>query len=79
MSRDTEEAHNDFAQWFEHNYGRNSIVDHEKRYQFLVKAIQCLAAVNAHLIMDIQQLEDRGTPLYLPSGLRYTGDLKQLG
>jgi hypothetical protein len=74
MSRASEQQFDLFAQWFEHNYGRYPIIDQEARWQFTIKCVQNLALVIAKM------LEDESSPkLYLPSGLRYTGDLTKVG
>lgn len=74
MSRASEQQFDLFAQWFENNYGRYPLVDQEARWQFTIKCIQNLALVIAKMI------EDENSPkLYLPSGLRYSGDLTKVG
>jgi hypothetical protein len=80
MSRASEQQFDLFAQWFESNYGRYPLVDQEQRWQFTVKCVQNLALVIEKLMEDLQTLEQRkGTQLYLPSGLRYSGDLTKVG
>lgn len=81
MSQASEKAFDEFATWFENNLGRYPIVDQEQRWQFTVKAIQCMALVMAQIIGDLQKLEQRekSPKLYLPSGLRYSGDLSKVG
>lgn len=78
MSQRTEQRHDEFAQWFEANFPRHG-VDPEKRWQFLVKVIQNLAAINAMLISDLQKLEGGGSRLWLPGALQVSGDLKRFG
>jgi hypothetical protein len=81
MSRASEQQFNLFAQWFEANYGRYPIVDQEQRWQFTIKCLQNMALVIEKLFEDVQTLEqrDQGPQLYLPSGLRYSGDLTKVG
>jgi hypothetical protein len=81
MSRASEQQFDLFAQWFENNYGRYPIVDHEQRWQFTIKCLQNMALVIEKMMEDLQTIEqrDKGTQLYLPSGLRYTGDLTKVG
>lgn len=79
MSAESEKKFDDFAVWFENNINRYPIVDQEKRWQFLIKVVQNQALVIASLIEDLQKLEQRGRPLYLPHGLHYTGDLTKVG
>jgi hypothetical protein len=80
MSRASEQQFDLFTQWFANNYGRYPLVDQEQRWQFTIKCVQNLALVIEKMIEDLQTLEQRkGTQLYLPSGLRYTGDLTKVG
>jgi hypothetical protein len=79
VSAQTEKAFDNFAVWFENNLNRYPIIDQEKRWQFLIKVVQNQALVIAKLVEDVQALEGRGSRLYLPSGLQYTGDLTKVG
>lgn len=79
MSAQAEKRHNEFADWFDGNYRRYPIVGQEQRWDFLIKCIVNLAIVNAQLVDDMRAIEERGSKLYLPSGLRWTGDLKKVG
>jgi hypothetical protein len=76
MSRASKQQFDLFATWFENNLGRYPIVDQEQRWQFTVKCIQNMALVIATMI---EERSEQSPQLYLPSGLRYTGDLTKVG
>jgi hypothetical protein len=79
MSALAEQKHDEFSTWFENNCNRYPIVGQEQRWEFLIKCVVNLAIINAQLINDLRELEQRGQKLYLPSGLRWTGDLTRVG
>ena len=76
MSKSSVEAYADAYVWFKNNYGRLGPSDPEKRFQFLVKAIQCQMDILATLIEEQQAQRPQ---LFLPRDLRVTGDLTRLG
>jgi hypothetical protein len=81
MSQASEQQFDLFAEWFENNYGRYPIISQEQRWDFTVKSLQNMALILAKIIGDLQKLEQRekSPKLYLPSGLRYRGDLTRVG
>ena len=78
MSRQTDQKLEDLAKWY---YEHNQIVrayDLIKRIEFLETTIHNLLYLQTYVVEDIQKIEGR-SHLWMPDGVRVSGDMKRFG
>lgn len=72
MSAESEDKIRDTVVWFYENRNRIPPQDLGKRMAFLTKAMMCIMEIQALVLKDIQELEQRSprSQLWLPSSVK---------
>lgn len=82
--REIETKFADLCTWYIYNYNRGrQVIDSEKRYAFVCKALSCVIEIQGMMLEEMQRLNRRTTDGYaripMPGGRSIRGEVSRDG